>query len=84
MICLACLALNSCVTKKQVEAATWLNNFNTIPKEYCLPGGPMYNLAYYRRLDDGKLQILRLCAGQNHLMFSVWHEDYKKIMDALK
>lgn len=85
IICLA-LSLSACVTKAQVEASAWLNNFDSIPKEYCGTAahpGPLWNFAFYRKLDTGKLQIVRICNGQGHNMVSITSGDYLKILDAL-
>jgi hypothetical protein len=85
-LCLA-FALNGCVTRREVEAATWLNNFDQVPKEFCgtqSHPGPLWDLAFYRRLDNKKFQIVRLCSSAAVKMASITKEDYDKILEALR
>jgi hypothetical protein len=76
------LSLSSCVTKKQIEAATWLNNYHVIPDELCYPEGPLYEVGFFRRLNDGKFQFVSICSPTAGKMMSVTPEDYKKLLDA--
>jgi hypothetical protein len=76
------LALSGCVTRKQIEAATWVNNFNSLSPELCYPAGPLYRVGFFRRLDDGKFQFVSACSPTGAKMLSVTAEDYKKILDA--
>jgi hypothetical protein len=83
-ICLV-LILNSCVTRQQIEAATWLNNFKAVPKEYCGTStnrGPLWDYGFYRKLNTGKYQFISLCTNQGSEMFSVTDSDYQKILEA--
>lgn len=76
------LATSSCVTRKQIETATWLNNFNAIPDEACYPGKALYRVGFFRRLDDGKFQFVSICSDTGNKMLSATAEDYKKLIDA--
>lgn len=76
------LATSSCVTRKQIDAATWVNNFNAIPNEACYPGNALYRVGFFRRLDDGKFQFVSICSDTANKMLSATAEDYKKLIDA--
>jgi hypothetical protein len=76
------LLLTGCVTKKQIEAATWLNNFHVLEPELCYPNGPLYEVGFFRRLDDGRFQFIPICTPTGAKMLSVTPEDYKKLLDA--
>jgi hypothetical protein len=83
-LCLV-LSLSSCVTKKQIQAATWLNNFHAIPHEFCGDTnnrGPLWNYGFFRRLNDGRLQFISICTEQAGRMFTTTEEDYRKLLDA--
>lgn len=82
LVLLLILLATGCVTRKQIEAATWLNNFNAIPKEACYPGGAMYQVGFFRRLDNGKFQFISACSDTAAKMLSATPEDYKKLLDA--
>jgi len=79
---LALLLTSSCVARKEIEAATWLNNFNAISDEHCLPGGALYQIGFFRRLNDGKFQFISACSATGERMLSMTAEDYKKLLDA--
>lgn len=70
------------MTKKQIEAATWINNAHAIPDYLCHPGADLYRIGFFRRLDDGKFQFISICSGQAAKMLSATEEDYKKLLDA--
>jgi hypothetical protein len=76
------LASSGCITRKQIEAATWLNNFHSIDPTLCYPGGPLYERGFFRRLDDGRFQFISICTETAAKMLSVTAEDYKKLLDA--
>jgi hypothetical protein len=82
VLTLTLLATSSCVSRKQIEAATWLNNFNAVPKEACYPGQALHRVGFFRRLDDGKFQFISICSDTANKMLSATAEDYKKLIDA--
>jgi hypothetical protein len=80
---LMALATSSCVvTRKQIEAATWVNNFNAIPDDACYPGKSLYRVGFFRRLDTGKYQFVSVCSDTGNKMLSATADDYKKLLDA--
>jgi hypothetical protein len=76
------LASSGCITRKQIEAATWLNNFHSIDPTLCYPNGPLYERGFFRRLDDGRFQFISICTETASKMLSATPEDYKKLIDA--
>lgn len=82
MTFLALILISSCVTRKQIEAATWVNNFHVIPAELCYPGAALHRVGFFRRLDDGRFQLVSVCAAQASKMLSVTAADYQKLLDA--
>jgi len=75
------------VTRKQIENATWLNNFHAIPPELCGNAsnpGPVWDFVFYRRLDNGRFQIIRICSPQAAKMFSVTEQDYNRLIEAAR
>lgn len=82
LVLLLILLATGCVTRKQIEAATWLNNYNAIPDELCYPGAELYRIGFFRRLDDGKFQFISICSDTAAKMLSATPEDYKKLLDA--
>lgn len=91
--CLAFLSLSGCaLTREQVDAATWLNNFDFIQHnaqldELCgtkRSPGPLRQLVLYRKLNNGKFQTVPICdIDKNNPFFSVNSADYQKILEAL-
>jgi hypothetical protein len=59
-----------------------VNNFNAVPKQACYPGGDLYRVGFFRRLDDGKYQFVSICSDTANKMLSTTAEDYKKLLDA--
>jgi hypothetical protein len=78
------LATSSCVTRKEVDAASWLNNFGV--EEFvalCNEHPELKDFGFFRKLDDGTFQFLSACDPNAKRMISFKDEDLKKILDAL-
>jgi len=76
------LAASGCVTRKEVDAASWLNN-GPIPAEICDREPVLKDYGFFRRLDDGTFQFLSFCNESSPRMIAFKDEDLKKILDAL-
>lgn len=76
------LFLASCLTRKQVNAAAWLNNTDAL-LDLCIKVPELKDYGFYRRLDDGKIQFLSFCDPNAVRMIAFKDEDLNKILDAL-
>lgn len=76
------LSLNSCVTKKEIQAAIWLNN-GPLPESICesIPEIKLYG--FYRKLDNGKYEFLSYCSQISPEMISMTADDMNKFLDEL-
>jgi len=74
--------LQGCVTRKEVNAAAWLNNTHAMG-EVCTRVPELKDYGFYRRLDDGKIQFLSFCNENARRMTAFKDEDLKNILDAL-
>lgn len=54
------LVLSSCVSKKEVKANLWLNNLKVL-SEHCQSMPELKDIGFYRKLDDGKYEIVSVC-----------------------
>lgn len=79
-----CLLLCGCqtVTRKQVDAAVWLNNA-PIPTEICDREPQLKQYGFYRKLDDGKFEFMSFCKPGAEKWVGIYGPDFYKFLDAL-
>ena len=75
-----CLVLNSCITRGEVEAYTWLNNTEALA-ELCQKTPELKDYGFYRKLNDGKLEFISFCNPLAKRMISIIDSDLQKILD---
>ena len=72
--------LTSCVTKKEIEAALWLNT--GLPKDVCEEHAEtLKRFGAYRKLDDGTYQIVSYCKKEIKDFYSIQKDDLKRLID---
>lgn len=76
------LSISSCVTKKQIQAAIWLNN-GPLPPQICESNVELKQYGFYRKLDDGRLEFIPYCSEISSRMISMTEEDMNKFLDEL-
>jgi plasmid replication initiation protein len=64
----------SCVTRQEVDAVVWLNNFNAVVADPC-------DHAFYRKLNTGKFEVISICRPAAHEMVSITSRDFNNILD---
>lgn len=88
-LALTMFGLQACVSRAEVEASLLFNNFSAyleLHPELCgTPGarGPAWDLMFYRRLNDGTNQVLRICNPLSEDVVSMKGDDYRRYLDAL-
>jgi hypothetical protein len=80
-ICLACLALTGCLSRKEVQATAWLQT--GLPPEICASNPDLKDYGIYRKLDSGKFEFVSICDKEITRWISIYDEDFKRILDAL-
>lgn len=80
LVLLSLAMLQGCLTRKQIEAASWLNNFKAV-QELCVKYPELRDYGFYRKLNDGNLQFLSMCEENAQRMVSFLDTDLKKILD---
>ena len=68
----------SCVSRKKIEAAIWLNNFP--PKELCSLNPELANYGFYRKLRSGKLEFVSICKDEASLYLTMYKDDLDRIL----
>ena len=79
-----CLILVGCntITRKQVDAAIWLNNA-PIPADICEREPQLKQYGFYRKLDNGKIEFLSFCKPSAGQWVAVYGPQFYKFLDAL-
>lgn len=65
--------MNSCVSKQEVKANLWLNNLDYFNGS-CRQWPELNNVGFYRKLDDGKYEIVSVCDPKIKEFYSM-HKD---------
>jgi hypothetical protein len=81
ILCPALILTSSCVTRQQIEAEMWENNFHSIDDALCLPGGPLYRRGFFRRLDGGGFELISVCSKRGSEMKAFTPESVDKLME---
>lgn len=83
------IALTSCITRKEVQAHIWLNNFmgdgtsgsTVYIKDLCDRTPELNTVGFYRVLDSGKKEFISVCNPIARNMLSITRADFQKILD---
>lgn len=72
----------SCVTREEIEVAIWMNNFNAQElKEICEREPVMNQVGFYRKLNDGRLELVSVCKKEAHEFLEMTKTDFNTILD---
>lgn len=74
------LFLVSCVTREQVSAIVWLNNF-PLPAEYCEQFPELKLRGFYRKLNNGKIEFVSACKAEARNMVTSTEKDFNELLD---
>lgn len=80
------LAMPGCISRKEIEAALWLNN--GLPAELCGPNKAeslhpeIWSYGFYRRLNNGKYEFVPFCSPHAREWVSMHKDDFKRILDS--
>lgn len=74
-----------CVTRRQIEAAIWINNFypdeGESISELCINDPRLERYVFYRKLNNGKFEVISICDPNAGTMFSMTASDVKEMLD---
>lgn len=79
------LLLSSCVTRKEIEAVIFLNNFNDKDNSMagvCERNPEIKQYGFYRKLNTGKLEFVSVCNPIARDYIAVNKDDFNRILDA--
>jgi hypothetical protein len=74
------LLLVSCVTREQVNAVVWKNNF-PLPKELCDQIPELNQRGFYRKLNDRTMEGISICKKEARNMVTATEVDFNELMD---
>lgn len=74
-----CLAASCNVTREEIEATVWLNNFP--PASLCLTNPELSQYGFYRRLNNGKLEFMSMCKKEARDFFAIPKADFNRLLD---
>ncbi len=80
LIILISLFTFGCITRDEVNATIWLNNFKAI-QENCLKFPELYDFGFYRKLNSGKIEFISICSETAKDMLSIYKVDYNNLLD---
>lgn len=66
--------------RSEIEAKVWNNNF-PLPQEICDKVPELQDYGFYRRLNDGKLELQSVCNPLMPQMVSMKYDDFKALLD---
>lgn len=66
--------------RSEIEAKVWNNNF-PLPQEICDKVPELQDYGFYRRLNDGKLELQSVCNPLMPKMVSMKYDDFKALLD---
>lgn len=78
------LMICSCVTREEIDAAIWKNNFNDEKgsmKELCLTYPEIKDYGFYRKLNDGSLEFVSICNPIARQFLSMHNDDFVRLMN---
>lgn len=80
------LLLSSCVTKKEINAAIWVNNFmgekdSESIKDLCERYPEIRDYGFYRVLNTGKKEFISICNPSARGFVAMYKTDFQKILD---
>lgn len=82
LLILTCFLAANCVTRDQVNAVIWLNNFSSEEMKALCKENPILHLhGFYRKLDNGTNEIIPICTKTAGEMLSATPKDYNEILD---
>ena len=67
-------------SRGEIEAKVWNNNF-PLPQEICDKSPELQDYGFYRRLNDGRLEIQSVCNPLLPNMVSMKYDDFKALLD---
>lgn len=79
---IALVALASCVSKREVDAKIWLNNF-PVPKESCDAAPAIKEYGFYRRLNDGNFEFVSICNKASRGFKQMSNKDFARLMNRI-
>jgi len=71
----------SCVTREQIQATIWLNNFNDSIQPICARDPELKNYGFYRKLNTGKIEFVSVCSLQAVHFVALPEKDFNNILD---
>jgi hypothetical protein len=71
-----------CVSKREINAAIWLNN-SPLPVEICERDPVLKQYGFYRRLNNGKFEFISFCDEKARNWLSMHKDDFNRIMDRI-
>ncbi len=72
--------LSGCVTRRQVQAAIWLNNA-PLPADLCRDVPELSRYGFYRRLNDGRLEFVSWCKEEAGQWFAIHKDDLERLLN---
>lgn len=78
------LLYSGCVTRQEVEAVIWLNNFNDQGgslNELCANVPELKQRGFYRKLDLGKYELVSVCNPIARDFLIVHKDDLARLLD---
>jgi hypothetical protein len=78
------LFLSSCITREEVDAVIWLNNFNDDKNSMagvCERNPEIKQYGFYRKLNNGKLEFVSICNTTARNYLAVQKDDFNRLID---
>jgi hypothetical protein len=72
--------VSSCVSRKKINAAIWLNNF-PLPEDICEANPDLKQYGFYRKLNTGNFEFMSACKPAAKDWLSMHKDDFKKLMN---
>jgi hypothetical protein len=69
------------VTRADIEAEAWLNS--GLPSDICSLNPELREFGLYRKLDDGRYEVIPYCAPQSRDYTAFRSDKLKEFLDAL-
>lgn len=74
------LLLSSCISREEVEAVIFLNNFHAMGP-ICERTPEIKQYGFYRKLNDGKLEFVSICNSTARNYLAVHKDDFNRLLD---
>lgn len=78
------LLFTSCITREEIDAVVFLNNFNSEKNELaelCERVPELKQRGFYRRLNNDKLETVSICNPQARNYLAVHRDDFNRLLD---